>query len=201
MTLQTEAIPSPESLTSESMSTTWEPSLCGTLAIVGLGPGTEMAPLQDPMVETWGLAWDYRAIAFDKIFEMHSREMGWEGTLFPRKTGSYENYENYPEKFITQDNYPLKDVERYLGREGFTCSIGYMLALGLFRGHTHISLWGVHAANDTEYAYQRDHLLWLLGFASAKGVKISLPADSLLRIPKKYYGIDYPVFEDGKWKY
>lgn len=130
----------------------------------------------------------------DRLFEMHSREMGW-------ADGSHENFENYPEKFVTQDNYPLEAVERFLGKVGFTCSIGYMLGLALLRGYRKIGLWGVHAANDTEYAYQRDNLIWLLGFAAAKGCDVSLPGDSLLRLPRRYYGVDFPVYVDGQWDY
>lgn len=133
-------------------------------------------------MQTWGLAWDYRGIAFDRLFEIHDREKyGW-------AQYSEENFENYPEKFITRDNYPLDEVDEFLGRVGFASSVSYMLGLALCAGIKDVSLWGIHAAED--YAYQRDNLLYMLGIAHSQGTRVQLNS-SKLAMPRRYYGDDF----------
>lgn len=170
---------------SASTNTTWaryRNGFTSHLAIIALGPGTDKAPIQDPTVETWGLAWDWRGIVLDRLFEIHDKaKYGW-------AQYSAENFGNYPEKFITLDNYPLAEVDEFLGRVGFGSSVSYMLALALWLGIKDISMWGVHAAE--EYTYQRDNLLYILGIAHAIGCKVQL-GDSKLAMPRRLYGIDF----------
>ena len=134
-------------------------------------------------METWGLAWDYRGLAFDLLFEIHDRQKyGW-------AKYSEENFENYPEKFVTRETFPFKEVDDFLGNFGFWSSIAYMLGLALYLRVPDISLWGVHAAED--YSYQRDNIFYLFGIAHMIGSRVQIQDGSKLKLPRRIYGDDF----------
>jgi len=121
---------------------------------------------------------------------------------FPWTKYSVENYENYPEKFVTLETYPLKEIDAMTGGRGCDSSIGYMVLHAIYERTLksdvpiHIGLWGTDMSGDTEYKYQRDDLNWMLGLAHGKGVSVYLPEESKLFRKPRWYGIEFGGSED-----
>ena len=81
--------------------------------------------------------------------------------------------------------YPLEDVVETLGFDYFESSIAFMFALAIHENdpvNTEIGMWGVHMAAQSEYAYQRPNMEWLLGLAQGMGFKVTLPDSARLLI-------------------
>jgi len=85
-------------------------------------------------------------------------------------------------------NYPLKEVIEKYGSRYFTNSIGYMIALALFKGYTEINLYGVDMDMGDEYAFERPCVLYWVGFARGMGVKVTLASGT--DDPYFLYGFD-----------
>ena len=56
-------------------------------------------------------------------------------------------------------------------------SISYEIALAIYEGFEEIHLYGVDLNTESEYAWQKPGVEYLLGFAAAKGIKIVLPSN------------------------
>lgn len=79
-----------------------------------------------------------------------------------------------------------------------TNTITWMLLLALEEGYTDISLYGIHMAHDTEYAYQRASCSWVLGIIHGwilmgNPYKIFIPEESQLLKAEYEYGFDEPT--------
>lgn len=108
--------------------------------------------------------------------------------------------------------YPLEDVINTVGAAYFTNTIPYAIAFALHLGVEEISLFGCdYNYTDPAAAYEegRSCLEFWLGYATAKGVKISVAEHSTLletcREPmRRLYGFHYPLDivpgDDGKVK-
>ena len=72
------------------------------------------------------------------------------------------------------DNYPIKEVMEKFGSRYFTNSISYMIALAMYKGYSEINLYGVDMDMGTEYIYERPSVMYWIGFARGKGVKVTI---------------------------
>lgn len=154
------------------------------VAIVGLAASADLAPWDDPAWELWGLPWDAEHWhAYCRTFEMHQLSM----------LADYPNTDRHIERLkecrdlYMQDAYPeIPGAKRYpfeavsatTGDDHWGSSLSYALALAIHEGAEDIGLWGVDAAD--EYRFQRENLLYLIGFARGRGIKVHLPESSPL---------------------
>ena len=148
-----------------------------SLAIIGLSSSRTLAPISDDAWETWGLGNDPRCELYDRVFEMHPPYF-FDGEKRARVERQLEEMEN----LYHQGNYPATDWAW-----GYDSSIAYMLALGIHYCFRTIGLWGVDMARDEEYAYQRENMMHMLGFARGRGIEIVLPPQSKLHMPVNCY--------------
>lgn len=95
--------------------------------------------------------------------------------------------------------YPRADVEAWLrsrgglpGKAYFTSSLAWMVALALYEGATHISLWGITFAQKYEYVVQRPCAEYWIGFARALGVSVEIAKTSPLCRSGHVYGYGGP---------
>ena len=156
------------------------------IAIVGGAPSTkDLAPFNTDW-EIWVLANQinsYEGKRVDRVFEIHENleEHGdvdrfWE---YVKRTDApfivSEKYKQYGDVF------PYEEAKALMGSELLTSSPSYMMAYALLQGVTEIGIYGVEMAlNDHEYFKQRPAMYAWIGFAKAKGVKITIPKESTL---------------------
>lgn len=185
------------------------------VAIVGTSPHWQEAPFTDSTWEIWSLGRNYTRIPrWDRWFELHDpAEIAktWEGNE-DQKAQAREAYftwlveagkggnpvyvqgDKWPEQVADYlKDYPKAAVMEEFGRQYFTNSIPYMIALALMEGATEIGVWGVDMALDSEYATQRPSVEYFIGIvdgmyrAGRMDAPLHLPdGTSLLKTPTLY---------------
>jgi hypothetical protein len=184
------------------------------VALVGFADGTREGWRELPAtVEIWtvNFAWRYGIERISRLFEMHRVEKLEEDALLSQKRhdelGGQEPFEaqhwawlqgvrDFPVVMLAEDEriprseaYPLGEVELCFGREAFSSSMDYLLALAIYEGYERIYVLGVEMGSETEYAYQRPNFLYWLGQAEGRGVEVVLPEGCGL-LPRRRYGYE-----------
>lgn len=142
--------------------------------------------------EIWSLAWDPLPVTH-RIFELHQNFRQYHGT---EEDGDYHVgglrmskvpvYMLDPQADIPKSiRYPMDRIGKWLrktpqGTPYLESSIAYMVALAIEERVDRIGIWGVDLHCDSEYAYQRPNLEYLVGVAEGRGIKIFIPKQSAL---------------------
>lgn len=165
------------------------------VAIIGRCWSTRAdAPWDDPKWEKWTLAWDPVPVT-DRIFETHqnfrmylgSKEEGdfHVGGLRMSKVPVYmlERHEDIPLS-IGMDMAAITEAvgKTRQGTPYLESSLAYMMGQALLelQAGDRIGIWGVDLHCDSEYAYQRPNLEYLIGLARGRGIKVYIPPQSAL---------------------
>lgn len=168
------------------------------IALIGTAPTIHYAPWDDRTWEIWAHS-SAKGMAqrVDRYFDLHPQKF-W--TKRKAWDPSYQQWlTRNPTPIYMQKRYPEVPAsvkypkERILTefRPYFTSQAAWMIALALTEGVTHIGLFGVHYASDSEYANQRAGCEYWLGQAEGRGVQIVLPpGNPMLRTPSKMYGYE-----------
>lgn len=165
------------------------------LAIVGFASNTmHLVPWLDPEYELWGLnqgGSNFLRRA-DRWFEMHQPEF----TPDARDPGYVQFLKGFnvpcymldvKEEYPSSVRFPIEAAIELAGRDYFTSTIAYMLALAGLEGFKRVEVYGVNLAIGTEYVRQKDCAEWWLGFLQGRGVSIHVPrASSLLKQFSRY---------------
>ncbi|MBT8449110.1 MAG: hypothetical protein KJO69_05445 [Gammaproteobacteria bacterium] len=154
------------------------------VAIVGGAPGTQMlAPFGQDEWDIWVLGnqlSDYDGKRVDAVFEIHD-------DLSDKPDGYVEWVLKHSPQLIVGDNFPALDdkIEIYPrdevnallgGGENLSSSPAYMIGLAILRGYTEIGIYGVDmGVDDHEYFKQRPYMYAWIGYAKAKGIKVTIP--------------------------
>ena len=188
----------------------------------------DAAPFDDPTWEVWALNQLYRHIPrFDRWFEIHRRDVfeadtvrdtnyvGWLQTS-PVPVYTCQTYPDIPNSV----RYPIERVGALMGMTEeqvarwlhslaefgaargkgpyLQSAIGFMIALGIVEGFEEIGLWGIDLVVGGEYEYQKANAEFWLGYAMARGIKVTIPETSALLRQLYVYG--YEV-EPGFWPF
>lgn len=142
----------------------------------------------------------------DVCFEMHPKRY-WGQTMVTDRLNEFggtvymqDHYDSIPKSVA----YPREAIKKkyHLDVMGdnlyVTNTIVWMLLLALEEGYTDISLYGIHMAHQTEYAYQRASCSWVLGIIHGwilQGLdyKLTIPEESQLLQAEYEYGFDEPT--------
>jgi hypothetical protein len=166
------------------------------VAIVGFASNTmHLVPWQDPEWELWGLnqgAMNFQRRA-DRWFEMHQPEftedvrdpqyLKWLYEAVGCPVYMVETRKDVP----TSVRYPIEAAIKLTGRDYFTSSIAYMIALAILEGFQEIAIYGVNLAIGGEYFHQKPNAEWWIGIAEGRGIKVYVPqAASLLKQHARY---------------
>lgn len=85
--------------------------------------------------------------------------------------------------------YPRDEMVELFGRNWFSSSVAYMMALAIARGATEIGLFGVDMAADQEhYEAQRAGLVRFIEIARERGIIVHIPPESCLNAAPPMYG-------------
>lgn len=167
------------------------------VAIVGFASSTrDLAPYDDPAFEIWGLNQLYRYMRrYDRWFEIHQRSVfmadivrdtdyvGWlQRTPVPIYMN--ETHQDMPMSV----RYPIETIIEAFGRDYFTSSIAFEVALAMFEGFEEIHVYGVDLIVGDEYFYQKACLEWWLGLAKGMGIATYIPKESALLKQSHRYG-------------
>jgi len=184
------------------------------LCIVGTASTSGDAPYDmeidgDYVYDIWGIN---TALAKDDVkrldvcFEMHpkrywglqavtERLKDFDGPVYMQDHyKEIPNSVSYPREAITE-KYHLEAMGDNLY---VTTTMVWMLLFALEEGYTDISIYGVHMAHETEYAYQRSSMSWVLGIIhgwilDGKPYKLTIPPESELLKAEYEYGYDEPT--------
>ncbi len=153
----------------------------GFISIIGTSIGSRDFPTKG---ERWGLAW-HHSKGFDRLFEMHDPRYYKCAHKVPGNLWALP----HAAKKWGCNAYPLAQVRKLAGgRNYFTSSVSYMLALAIYEGNTEIEILGVDLVEDTEYAYQRPCMEYWCGIARGKGINLHIPRQSALLRHSYIYG-------------
>jgi len=98
--------------------------------------------------------------------------------------------------------YPIEEITELVGKATgretpyLESSIAYMLAQAVLEKVGRVGIWGVDLHCESEYAYQRPNLEYLIGLARGKGVKVYIPPQSALLTHQ--HGVPYGYWEHPK---
>jgi hypothetical protein len=80
-----------------------------------------------------------------------------------------EKYEEVP----MSEKYPLDEVLSLSGGlKKLTSSVAHAIALAIIKGYEAIEIYGVEMETNTEYQYQKDGVIFWIGLAIGKGIKV-----------------------------
>lgn len=178
------------------------------IAIVGTAPTSVMnAPYDDPTWTIWSLGNNYaRNIRFDNWFELHPveylKQINVEKAHFQHMkdcgdklyiTGAHPDF---PDAKI----FPKAELIAKFGKY-FTSSIAWQIAFAIYSGAEEIALYGVDMMGDDEYGYQRPCCEFYLGYAIAKGIRVSLAEQSPIMRQIFMYGEEGPQQREFEGRY
>lgn len=164
------------------------------IALVGGSPSSEhLAPFDDPEWEIWvhGNQMDrHQDRRITRIFEIHD-DLSEQDERYPKwlVDQPWHNGDKIPlvvgPKFPVEadhvERYPYEGVTAILGQH-FTSSPAYMMGYALYHYEPDkIGLYGIDmAVDDHEYFKQRPSMYAWIGYAKARGIKVTIPQESSL---------------------
>lgn len=183
------------------------------VAILGFGGTVKDCPWQDDSWELWAMNGFWRAAEPDFAinapeeryslwFDMHTVEYT---RVYGKQAGFGDAQERWLEKehpfpilmldesaaFPCVKRYPIEEVVKFVGRDYFTSTVAYALALAMMQPDVaEIGLWGVDLVHDTEYGEQRPCAEYLIGKAEAMGLKVTIHEHSALLTQRFRYGYE-----------
>lgn len=166
-----------------------------SVAIIGRCWSTRAdAPWDSKKWELWTLGWDPVPVTH-RIFETHANFRMYQGNpedgewnvgglkIAGVPVYMLEKHDDIPNSV----RYPMEEIGDLIGRtvQGtpyLESSIAYMMALAILemRPGDRIGIWGVDLHCESEYAYQRPNLEYLIGLARGRGIKVFIPPQSAL---------------------
>jgi hypothetical protein len=161
------------------------------VAIVAKAATSAFAPYNDPEWQIWGLPWIiYRRVP-DLYFDVHSEEC-WRGSIsekheqdewIARLSETKTPIVCHPTRCHRFDNavpYPYEEIEQLAAIPLFENSVAYQIFYAIHKGVEEIGLYGVHMMGEREYLWERASVLYALGHAIGRGIKITVPPGSPL---------------------
>lgn len=166
------------------------------IALIGSAETIQCAPWYDPTWEIWAHATVHHFCKrVDRYFDLHPWKWisekpmpGYLEWLKTERTPIYmqRRFRDVPASLRYPQERILAEYPRY-----FTSHVGWMVALALSEGVTHLGFYGIHYALDEEHIKQRPGCEFWMGVALGKGVQlVNPPGSPLLRQPGWLYGYE-----------
>lgn len=164
------------------------------VCILGTAETMGMAPFDDPSWEIWAHSMcinrrDKELPRYDLLFEMHTKWKWMNRVDELNRDGKPVIMQDHFMEVPASEAYPLDEVLKTFPRY-FTNSIAQMVALAIIRGYDSIALFGVHLATDSEYAFERPNLEYVLGHAEARGINLWIPEEANIMKAAYLYGYE-----------
>lgn len=171
------------------------------VALVGFASNTlHLVPWFDPEFEIWGMNQGHMNFQrrADRWMEMHLPE----ATQDMRDPNYDQFLKNCPvplymirvmDEYPNSVRFPIEEAIRVSGgRDYFTSTVAFMMALALMEGFTEVHLYGINLAIGDEWFYEKACAEFWIGYLEGHGIKVHVPsASSLMKQHRRYgYSID-----------
>lgn len=166
------------------------------VALVGTAPSSrDLAPYDDPSWKIWACSPGNMNVCkrIDCWFELHSNLLWKENEHYGRPYLEWLSKQPFP--VYMQDQtlvpramvFPWYEMVETFGRDFFTSSFSWMMALAIVQGATEIALYGIDMASRDEYIRQRPGFYYFKRRAEERGIKVSAPFESDIMQPPALY--------------
>lgn len=166
------------------------------IAMIGTAPSSRLlAPYADPSWKIWACSPGNQNVLprADVWFELHGN------LLWPENKHYGEPYIEWLKRLTIplymQDqsfvpnaiSYPKIEMVKEFGRDFFTSSFAWMMALAITQGAKEMALYGIDMASRDEYILQRPSFYFFKHVAEQRGIKVSAPHESdIMQAPGLY---------------
>src|SRR5882672_10662696 len=166
------------------------------IAMIGTAASSRMlAPYTDPSWKIWACSpGNMNALPrVDIWFELHSNLLWPEHESYGKPYIEWLKQQKFP--IYMQDQslvanavvFPWYDMVQAFGRDFFTSSFAWMMALATAQGTAEIALYGIDMASRDEYIRQRPGFYYFKQRAEERGIKVSAPHESDIMQPPALY--------------
>jgi hypothetical protein len=166
------------------------------VALIGTAPSSrDLAPYDDLSWKIWGCSPGNMNCCkrVDLWFELHSNLMWKEHEHYGKPYIEWLNKQTFP--IYMQNNihvpkamvFPWYEMTEQFGKEFFTSSFAWMMALAITMGAAEISLYGIDMASRDEYIRQRPGFYYFKRRAEERGIKVTAPHESDIMQPPALY--------------
>lgn len=164
------------------------------IACLGAAPSSRLlAPFNDPSWEIWACSppnWDLPRV--DAWFELHTLDR----KFLPHNQPWVNVITKHPRVYIAYPDqrlpngivYPIAELVEKYGRDFFTSSLAYMLALAIEQKPEVIGMWGVDMSANEEYSQQRPGCKFFMREAQLAGIKVVTAPQSDIATWAPLYG-------------
>lgn len=167
------------------------------IALIGTAPSSRMlAPFADPSWKIWSCSPGNQGILprVDVWFEIHGN------LLWPEHKSYGEPYiewlKKQPFPIYMQDStlvpnatpFPKDEMVAKFGKDFFTSSFAWMMAMAMHQGASEIALFGIDMASRDEYILQRPGFFFFRYLAQQQGIKVWAPNESDIMQSPGLYG-------------
>ena len=167
------------------------------VALIGTAPSSRLlAPFNDKSWTIWACSPGNMNILprVDVWFELHGNLLWPENKSYGEPYIAWLKQQQFP--IYMQDQslvpnatvFPREDMVKEFGRDFFTSSFSWMMALAISKGAKEIALYGIDMASRDEYILQRPGFYFFRHVAQQKGIKVSAPHESDIMQPPGLYG-------------
>lgn len=184
------------------------------LCIIGTAQSSKDAPYDlkiddEYMYDIWGINTALvkpDVTRLDVCFEMHPKRY-WGQLPVMQRLNDFDGrviMQDHYDQIPKSEAYPYEAIKKKyqldcMGDNLYvTNTVTWMILAALEEGYTDISLYGIHMAHETEYAYQRSSCSWILGvihgwILDGKPYKITIHPESSLLKAEYEYGFNEPT--------
>lgn len=166
-----------------------------SVCIVGFYSATRaLANSEPPEVELWGMNESHTFMRrYNRWFQLHPQ--AWHRGKYGRNDAHIEFLRNCGVPLYMNDPmpdmptaviYPYDAIRDDLGRDYLTSTGAHAVALAIHERYDEIKVYGINLATDLEYIEQRPCMEWLLGVAEGRGIKVTLPQQTMLLAGRRY---------------
>lgn len=167
------------------------------VALVGTAPSSRMlAPFGDNSWQIWACSPGNQGILprVDAWFELHGNLLWPENQhygvpyiewLKKQPFPVYMQDKSYVDTAIV---FPKDEMVKEFGKDFFTSSFAWMMALAITKGATEIALYGIDMASRDEYILQRPGFFFFKQKAQERGIKVFAPHESDIMQSPGLYG-------------
>lgn len=152
------------------------------VVIVGGSGGRDRArDYQSTRTDIWCVARIYDKLPYaDYVFDMHTSAHQWSDATYRAHKDQKLILQQPDPEFPNAIILPIGVLRDEFGTI-FTSSFAWMTAYAIYSGAEIISLLGINMMHSSEIGLQRDGMLYLLGYARARGIRLDIPQESRLK--------------------
>jgi hypothetical protein len=166
------------------------------VALIGTAPSSrDLAPYDDMSWRIWACSPGNMNCCkrVDLWFELHANLMWKENEHYGKPYLEWLNKQTFP-VYMQNNNlvpramvFPWYEMVQEFGRDFFTSSFSWMMALAIVQGATEIALYGIDMASRDEYIRQRPGFYYFKRRAEERGIKVTAPHESDIMQPPALY--------------